>query len=51
MQYGTDFYILDKYPLTVRPFYTMPDSTRPVRRLLRYLIPYLLTHVKQAVLV
>ncbi|XP_067002971.2 aspartate--tRNA ligase, cytoplasmic isoform X2 [Anabrus simplex] len=23
--YDTDFYILDKYPLAVRPFYTMPD--------------------------
>jgi len=22
--YGTDFFILDKYPLAVRPFYTMP---------------------------
>jgi len=24
-KYNTDFYILDKYPLAVRPFYTMPD--------------------------
>ncbi|XKL67315.1 hypothetical protein PGB90_002806 [Kerria lacca] len=24
-KYDTDFYILDKYPLVVRPFYTMPD--------------------------
>ena len=24
-QYDTDFYVLDKYPLAVRPFYTMPD--------------------------
>lgn len=24
-KYDTDFYILDKYPLCVRPFYTMPD--------------------------
>lgn len=24
-KYGTDFYILDKFPLAVRPFYTMPD--------------------------
>lgn len=23
-KYKTDFYILDKYPLAVRPFYTMP---------------------------
>ncbi|XP_037088967.1 aspartate--tRNA ligase, cytoplasmic-like [Pollicipes pollicipes] len=24
-KYDTDFFILDKYPLAVRPFYTMPD--------------------------
>ena len=24
-RYKTDFYVLDKYPLVVRPFYTMPD--------------------------
>lgn len=24
-KYGTDFYFMDKYPLAVRPFYTMPD--------------------------
>ena len=24
-KYNTDFYIMDKYPLSVRPFYTMPD--------------------------
>jgi len=24
-KYDTDFYMLDKYPLAVRPFYTMPD--------------------------
>jgi len=24
-KYDTDYYILDKYPLAVRPFYTMPD--------------------------
>lgn len=29
-QYGTDFYILDKFPLAVRPFYTMPDPNNPV---------------------
>lgn len=28
-KYLTDFYILDKYPLAVRPFYTMPDPTNP----------------------
>jgi len=28
-KYHTDFYILDKYPLAVRPFYTMPDADNP----------------------
>ena len=28
-KYDTDFYIMDKYPLGVRPFYTMPDPTNP----------------------
>lgn len=28
-KYKTDFYILDKYPLAVRPFYTMPDPDNP----------------------
>ncbi|XP_393437.3 aspartate--tRNA ligase, cytoplasmic [Apis mellifera] len=28
-KYDTDFYILDKYPLSVRPFYTMPDPNNP----------------------
>ncbi|KAJ3360351.1 hypothetical protein HDU91_004651 [Kappamyces sp. JEL0680] len=28
-KYGTDFYILDKFPLEVRPFYTMPDPNMP----------------------
>ncbi|PIA15076.1 aspartyl-tRNA synthetase [Coemansia reversa NRRL 1564] len=26
-EYDTDFYMLDKFPLAVRPFYTMPDPT------------------------
>ncbi|CAH1179448.1 unnamed protein product [Phaedon cochleariae] len=28
-KYDTDFYILDKFPLAVRPFYTMPDPRNP----------------------
>lgn len=28
-KYDTDFYILDKFPLVVRPFYTMPDPNYP----------------------
>lgn len=30
-KFDTDFYILDKYPLAVRPFYTMPDPENPKR--------------------
>jgi len=28
-KYGTDFFIMDKYPLAVRPFYTMPCPNNP----------------------
>ncbi|KAJ2392372.1 aspartate--tRNA ligase dps1 [Coemansia sp. RSA 2603] len=28
-EYDTDFYMLDKFPLAVRPFYTMPDPENP----------------------
>ncbi|XP_055917043.1 aspartate--tRNA ligase, cytoplasmic [Eupeodes corollae] len=28
-KYDTDFYILDKFPLVIRPFYTMPDPNDP----------------------
>lgn len=28
-KYGTDFFFMDKYPLAVRPFYTMPDPQNP----------------------
>ena len=29
-KYNTDFYILDKFPLAIRPFYTMTDAKNPV---------------------
>jgi nondiscriminating aspartyl-tRNA synthetase len=29
-RYGTDFFFMDKYPLAVRPFYTMPDPANPL---------------------
>lgn len=35
-KYDTDFFILDKYPLCVRPFYTMPDPHSPVSKKLSY---------------
>ena len=28
-KYSTDFFFMDKYPLSVRPFYTMPDPENP----------------------
>ncbi|KAL3922705.1 MAG: hypothetical protein SGILL_002061 [Bacillariaceae sp.] len=28
-KYGTDFFMLDKYPMDIRPFYTMPDPDDP----------------------
>ena len=28
-KYNVDFYIVDQYPLTARPFYTMPSPTNP----------------------
>ncbi|KAF2836372.1 aspartyl-tRNA synthetase-like protein [Patellaria atrata CBS 101060] len=28
-KYGTDYYILDKFPTSARPFYTMPDPNDP----------------------
>lgn len=28
-KYKTDFFMLDKYPSTIRPFYTMPDAEDP----------------------
>merc|ERR1712207_51219 len=28
-QYGEEFYIIDKFPLDLRPFYTMPDPRDP----------------------
>ena len=30
-KFGTDFYMMDKYPLCVRPFYTMPCPEDPTR--------------------
>jgi len=30
-RYDTDYFIIDKFPMELRPFYTMPDPTNPVR--------------------
>ena len=29
-KYKADFFILDQYPLSIRPFYTMPSATNPL---------------------
>lgn len=29
MKYNTDFYVLDKFPISARPFYAMPDPENP----------------------
>ena len=36
VKYNTDYFIIDKFPLALRPFYTMPDPTDPVRELQSY---------------
>ena len=33
-KYDIDYYIIDKFPLELRPFYTMPDLNDPVRLIL-----------------
>lgn len=30
-KHDTDYYIIDKFPMALRPFYTMPDPEDPVR--------------------
>lgn len=32
-KYETDYFIIDKFPMGLRPFYTMPDPEDPVRLL------------------
>ena len=29
-KYDTDYFIVDKFPMDLRPFYTMPDPNNPV---------------------
>jgi aspartyl/asparaginyl-tRNA synthetase len=33
-KYATDYFIVDKFPAELRPFYTMPDPVNPVRDVL-----------------
>jgi len=30
-KYGTDFFMMDRYPMAARPFYTMPCADDEVR--------------------
>jgi hypothetical protein len=30
-KYDTDYFIIDKFPMDLRPFYTMPDPVNSVR--------------------
>lgn len=39
-KYDTDYFIIDKFPMELRPFYTMPDPEDPVSPLTRTLIRY-----------
>jgi len=38
-KYKTDYFIIDKFPLALRPFYTMPDPMDPVRDFQSLLTP------------
>jgi aspartyl/asparaginyl-tRNA synthetase len=40
-KYETDYFIIDKFPLELRPFYTMPDPQDPVRAVV--IIPFYFT--------
>jgi aspartyl-tRNA synthetase len=31
-KYDTDYFIIDKFPMELRPFYTMPDPEDPVSK-------------------
>jgi aspartyl-tRNA synthetase len=38
-KYETDYFIIDKFPMALRPFYTMPDPEDPVRRIALIHVP------------
>ena len=40
-KYDTDYFIIDKFPMDLRPFYTMPDPNNPVGT-------FLLLHISPA---
>jgi aspartyl/asparaginyl-tRNA synthetase len=58
-KFQTDFFFMDKYPLSVRPFYTMPDPANPklsnsydffIRYVLIYCYIILSVHSKSSLL-
>ena len=49
-KYDTDYFIIDKFPMELRPFYTMPDPSNPVRPcLLRYGCVHILSSVSAGI--
>lgn len=40
-KYDIDYYIIDKFPMALRPFYTMPDPQDPVSAALFLILPCL----------
>ena len=38
-KYDTDYFIIDKFPMDLRPFYTMPDANNPVGTFLLLFLP------------
>jgi hypothetical protein len=44
-KYDTDYFIIDKFPMDLRPFYTMPDPNNPVGIFLLLRLSHALTCV------
>ena len=42
-KYDTDYFIIDKFPMALRPFYTMPDPEDPVSTVDHFSIHVILT--------
>ena len=49
-KYDTDYFIIDKFPMELRPFYTMPDPSNPVRlRSLRCCCVYIISSLSTGI--
>lgn len=44
-KYNTDYFIIDKFPMALRPFYTMPDPEDPVCTVFSLYIPFILANM------